>query len=863
MSMERGELPKRQPRKSELCDHCALPVPAGLVRPRGRQFCCAACEQVYAIIGELGMDHYYDLRDRFPGQKQPAVHRGRDYAEFGDKTFEELYVREVADDHHRTELYLEGVHCAACIWLVERIPSFCDGVIGARLDLGRSRLVIDWDPRCISLPAIACRLDSLGYPPHPFRGAQGEAAAQRERRDLWIRVAISGAVAGNVMMISFALYGGLFHGIDPTVHRVLRSAALLVSIPALVWGGGWFIRSALRALCNRRLHIDLPVSIGIIAGYAHGTWNVLRGEGDLYLDSVTMLIFLLLAGRLLERGQQRRAAEAAELLHTLAPSRATRIDRSPDGQEFESEVPVEALLPGARLRIRAGETIPADGVVCTGRSELDRSLLTGESLLVPIGQGDRVEAGCTNVSAALEVIVEQVGEESRIGKLLAAMEESARRRAPVVRLADRIAGVFVGAVLLAAVATAVIAARIDPTTAIDRTLALLIVTCPCALALATPLAVSAALGRAARRGILVRGGDVFERLRTPGIVWFDKTGTLTDGQLRRADWIGDSELELAVLAIESESHHPLARAFLPTFVGSIPRATSVGALEGGGITGTVGGNEIVIGSPRAVLAATDATPDHPLARSAEAHAREGSTPVLVARNGVLSGLAIFIDGLRDDSLDTVRAWQNRGWQVGILSGDDPAVAQAIGARLGLDPERCLGGVYPEGKLAQIENDLAAGSKTVMIGDGVNDAAALAAATVGIAIGGGAEAALRAADAFVLDRRLAGVAELLAGAARVIVTIRSNLAFSLLYNAVGASLAIGGVLSPIVAAVLMPLSSLTVVTISWRARTFPEPAARGPVSSGPSTLPAHLARADHMSQTGHLSQAQTGEVRTCP
>jgi len=793
-------------------------------------FCCTACEEVHAAIDSLGLGRFYELRDRLPGERRPALRRARGYEEFDDAAFERLHVRTLPSGARRVELFLEGVHCPACLWLVERIPHGLPGVRACRLDLGRSRAIVDWDPAEVRLSGIARRLDELGHPPHPFRGGAAARAAEKERRDLWVRLAISGACAGNVMLISFALYGGLFHGIEEEYRRVLRAAALLVSLPALIWGGGWFLRSACSALRRGRLHIDLPVSVGIVAGAAHGAWSTLAGRGELYLDSVTMLIFLLLGGRLLERGLERRAAEAAELLHSLAPARARRID-APEG---ERDLPLEALLPGMRVRVLAGETVPVDGTVRAGRSELDRSRMTGESRPVPVAPGERVEAGATNLAAALEIEVEQVGEESRLGRLLASMEESARRRAPIVRLADRLAGIFVAAVLLGALATALIAWPDGPGAAIDRALALLIVTCPCALALATPLAVSASLGRAARRGILVRGGDVLERLRRPGTIWFDKTGTLTRGRAERIAWEGDAALERAVAALEREVAHPLAEALRAPVEGPVPDATEVAPLEGGGVRGTVDGKEILVGAPRAVLAAIGAPTDHPLARAAAAHAAAGLTPVLVARDGALSGLAAVGDALRPEAESVISAFRARGWRVGILSGDDPATVAAVGARLGIPPELSLGGRTPEEKLAAIEAGAAA-EPTAMVGDGVNDAAALAAATVGIAIQGGAEAALRAADAFVLDRRLAGVADLLEGALGTVRTIRLGFAFSIFYNAIGAALAVSGHLHPLVAAVAMPLSSLTVLAIAWCARSFPVPASReepAPTTVGP-------------------------------
>jgi len=380
----------------------------------------------------------------------------------------------------------------------------------------------------------------------------------------------------------------------------------------------------------------------------------------------------------------------------------------------------------------------------------------------------------------------------------------------------------VAAVLVLAAATFALWARVDPSRALDHAAALLIVTCPCALGLATPLAVSAALGRAARAGFLIKGGDVLEKLTRPGRMWLDKTGTLTEGRAALLRWQGDEAVKPLVAAAEAHSSHPLARAVGRALGAPPPDArVEIHATHGGGIEATVDGRRLVVGSLDFVVGRVGEAPAA-LADAAGALAREGLTPVLVALDGRVVAAAGFGDPLRADAaaaLDRVRAL---GWRPGILSGDDPRIARAAGDRLGLDAPDCRGAVTPEDKLRTVLAGLAEGP-VVMIGDGVNDAAALAAATVGIAVAGGAEAALAAADVFVTRPGVARIAELLEGAQRAMRVVRRNLVFSLGYNLVGVTLAMTGVLDPLVAAILMPLSSLTVILSSYRARTFAPPA----------------------------------------
>ena len=798
------------------CAHCGLAVPPAAVDATApRQFCCEGCRAVWTILHEHGLERYYALRAGAAPAPAPAVDRL--YSELDDAGFQGRTCRPAPGGLLSTELYLEGVHCGACVWLVEKLPGLVPGVAEARLDLPRSQARVVWDPRTVPLSAIARRLGSLGYTPHPCRGLAAQAARRREDRAMLSRIGLSGAVAANVMGIAFALYGGMLDGMEPEFSAFFRWASLLLTIPSLIWGGGVFFRSAWSALSARTLGMDLPISIGLLAGFLHGVVNTVRGSGEVYFDSVTALIFLLLSGRYLQRRQQRAAGDAAELAASLYPTSARLLE---EGRV--REVPLETLVPGALVEVRAGDLVPADGVIAAGRSTVDLSLLSGESAPQGVRLGDRVHAGTLNLASRLEIRVERTGEDTRVGRLMALVDEHARRRAPIAQLADRISGHFVAVVLTLAAITFALWARIDPSRALDHAAALLIVTCPCALGLATPLAVSAAIGQAARAGFLVKGGDVLEKLTRPGRMWLDKTGTLTEGRATLVRWHGDESVKPLVAAAEAHSSHPLARAVLRA-LGEPPAGTRVEIREthGGGVEALADGRRLVVGSPEFVIGRVGGSSPAPaaaLVAAVGALAGEGLTPVLVAVDGRVVAAAGFGDPLRADAgaaLDRVRAL---GWRPGILSGDDARIARAAGDRLGLPAPDCRGGVSPEDKLQAV---LASGAEgpVVMIGDGVNDAAALAAATVGIAVAGGAEAALTAADVFVVRPGVGRIAELLDGARRTMRVVRRNLLFSLGYNVIGVTLAMTGVLNPLVAAILMPLSSLTVILSSYRARTF--------------------------------------------
>jgi P-type Cu2+ transporter len=793
------------------CAHCGLEVAAGRTDPTAsRQFCCDGCSTVWAVLHQSGLDQYYRLRS-LEGAK-PVQPSAKSYDELDDPALRATCCRPLPGGLLAAELYLEGVHCSACVWLVERLPSVVPGVAQATLDVGRSLVEIVFSPGETTLGAIARTLDSFGYPPHPRHGASEAERRRREDRALLVRIAVAGAAAGNAMLMAFALYGGAFAGIDPDHERLLRFGSLAVTVPAVLYSGSTFFRGALAAVRTRTPHVDLPLAIGIAAGFIHGAFSTLRGSGDVYFDSITILIFLLLSGRFIERRQTRAARDAAALLGSLAPSSARKLD-----ERGAHDVPIEALRVGDLVEIRAGEHVPADGVVVDGESSIDRSLLTGEARPERVGVGHRVHAGCVNLARRLQVEVEASGAATRVGKLVESMQRAAARRAPIVRLADRVAGKFVVAVLVAAAICFGSWLSIDPSRAIDHTIALLVVSCPCALGMATPLAVSAALGRAAKRGILIKGGEALEVLAHPGLLVFDKTGTLTEGRLRVVAWEGDRKLEPIVAAIEAHSAHPIAAALVRAHPGAGEHALAdVRQTLGGGLEAMLDGKPVVVGSPSFVAARVASVPDW-ASRAVATHAALAHTPVLVAVDGQVQAVAALGDPLRSDVPESLEALRGLGWELAILSGDHPDAVSAVGRQLGI--ARTMGGVSPEQKLELIERERAQGP-VVMVGDGVNDSAALSASSVGIAVHGGAEASLEAAHVFTTRGGIGPVVELIAASGRTLAVIRRGIAFSLLYNLVGVALALAGLLEPLLAAVLMPLSSLTVISNAYRSRTFP-------------------------------------------
>ncbi|MBP6442391.1 MAG: heavy metal translocating P-type ATPase [Gemmatimonadales bacterium] len=804
------------------CTHCGLAVPPALLTSDGAaSFCCSGCETAYGIVQQSGLGQYYAFRER----RETAVQSsGHSFEEFDHPAFAELYVQATADGRAITELYLEGVHCASCVWLVERVPLLLPGVVRAELDVRRALARIEWDPQQLPLSQVARTLDQLGYTPHPFRGVARDAMRRREDRAMLTRIGVAGAIAGNVMLPALALYSGEFAGMEAAYEGLFRWVSLGLTIPAMLFPGRVFFTGALAALRTRRLHMDLPIALALGAGFVRGAINTVADSGPIYFDGVTILIFALLTGRFLQQRGQRAAADAAELLYSLSPDSARVVTE--DGSE--RTMPAAALLPGMSVRVRAGESFPADGTIIDGTTSVNAALLTGESRPVTAATGDVVHAGTLNVAAPVTVRIEEAGATSRLARLLRQVEESSARRAPVVAMADRMAGIFVAVVLALAVVTFALWVGRDDVAAWDNAIALLIVTCPCALALATPLAVTVAVGRAARAGIYIKGGDALEQLSRPGHLVLDKTGTVTEGRTALVAWHGDPSVQAMVLALEAGSSHPLADGFRRAWPDlQPPSAESVTHVIGGGIRGVVDGRDVLVGSPRFVM--TEAEGGDLLLATLRGRAL---TPVLVAVDGVVVAAAGLGDRVRDGAAEALGALRRRGWRTTLLSGDDPAVAAEVGAALGFAADEAIGGATPEEKLARITAWRAEGGTVVMVGDGVNDAAAIAAAHVGIGVHGGAEACLATADVYLTSPGLAPLVGLMTGAERTIHVIRRNMVWALMYNLAGVVLAMSGTISPLIAAIMMPASSLTVVLGSWLGRTFAPMAGAAPSGAVP-------------------------------
>jgi Cu2+-exporting ATPase len=807
------------PREEVTCTHCQLAVPAGLIEPGAEhQFCCNGCKAVWNLLNTHGLQSFYTLCTQLNSTPYRAGGSDDDFSEFDDPIFGDRHIRALGVNLVEARLLLEGIHCAACIWLIEKLPQLVPGVIEARAQLVGGTVTLRWNPQLIKLSAIARHVSQLGYRPYPLTDETQDELSRRETRRQLLRIAIAGACAGNGMLIAFALYGSLFAAMAAEHVTLLRYASAAVGLLALAWPGATFFTGAWQALKTRTPHMDVTLALGLTAGGVMGAVNTLRGAGEIYFDSLGMLVFVLLIGRFLQYRQQRRAAQSVVLLRSLTPRSAHRVNADGTVQR----VPLEALRENDLVEVRAGDLVPADGIIASGASTLDQSLLTGESRGLPVQAGDAITAGATNHGAVLRVRVTAVGRATRIGRLLDLVETTSQARVPIVALANRVAGYFLYLILALAVTTLCLWWGRSPDLALEHTIALLVVACPCALGLATPLTIAVAQGRAARQSILIRNGEVFELLARPGMLWLDKTGTVTEGKLTLRAWYGDDSVMPHVLALEHGIVHPLADCLINGLRGQLgtaplPRVDDQRFEPGRGVRGTIDGRSYLIGTRQFLVengCDLRAEADWPVTHVLNA----GWTPIYVAAAHRLVALAVVGDRLREDSQRALLLLRAAGWQLGLLSGDHPAIVAQVATSLGIPPERARGGVLPEDKLALVRA-AAAGHPVVMVGDGVNDAAALAAASVGVAVLGGAEASLHAAHVYLGRPGLIPLVELVQGSRRALRAIRVGLAVSLAYNLSAVTLAVFGAITPLVAAVLMPISSLTVTFLAVAQPSF--------------------------------------------
>ncbi len=800
----------------QTCFHCGLPVPRGshyraVIDGQSQPMCCPGCQAVAEGIVAAGLTDFYRYRTEPSRTAQALVPDALRQLELYDRPeIQQTFVSVDPQNLRDASLILEGIVCAACVWLNERHVGRLPGVVEFNVNYTTHRAHVKWDDSRIHLSEILRAISSIGYIAHPFDPGRQEAVYKRERTQALRRIAVAALCMMQVMMLAVALYAGAYQGIDASLEQFLRWVSLLLALPVILYSAQPFFQSAWRDLRLRQLGMDVPVSLAIGGAFVASAWHTAVGQGEIYFDSVTMFSFFLLTGRYLEMIARHRAGQAAEELVRLLPATATRV--TDDGDEM---VAVAELVPGDRVRIRPGETVPADGAVIDGISSVDEALLTGESLPQPRRSGDALVGGTLNIESPLVMRVDKVGADTVLSAIVRLLDRAQTEKPRLAQLADRVAGWFVGALLLLAIAVAWYWWQTDPTRAFAITLSVLVVTCPCALSLATPVALTAATGALTRLGVLTTRSHALETLARVTHIVFDKTGTLTEGRLHltrvvRLGALTRDRCQALAAALEQGSEHPLAHALLSVAGDVRLSASDQRAVPGEGLEGRVQGTTYRIGTRAFVLGLGGRAVELPDA----VRNTVGTVIYLGDARGLLAAF-LFDDRIRDGAAEAVTRLQQLGIEVQLLSGDGNGPVTRVAETLGIDTAEAR--LKPADKLARLQALQQQGAIVGMIGDGVNDAPVLAAAQVSVAMGSGTQLAAAAADMVLLSESLPHLAEAVQMARRTRAIIRQNLGWAILYNIVAVPLAVMGLVAPWMAAIGMSASSLLVVLNAQRLR----------------------------------------------
>ena len=764
------------------------------------------------MIVDSGNTDYYRHRTAFPATIQPQDVEQvlRQLQLFDLPEIQRSFVKAGAGPVREAALILEGIVCAACIWLNERHLLQLPGVLAVEINFSTHRARVQWDNDKIQLSAILQAIRDIGYAAHPFDPQRQEQVFMRERARSQRRLAIAGLGMMQVMMYAIPVYVAEPGSMTWDIEALMRWASLMLTMPVVFYSAGPFFQGAWRDLRSRRLGMDVPVALGIGAAFAASLWATLTHSGEVYFDSITMFVFFLLVGRYLEMGVRRKSAAALETLAKLIPAVAHRFCDYPVDQTTEV-VPVSQLAAHDTIMIKPGETIPADGIVLTGQSEADESLLTGESRARAKSAGDRLVGGAINISGPLVMRVERVGTDTLHAGILRLLDRAQAEKPHIAQLADRFAGGFVFALLLVAGAVALAWSVVDPARAFWITVSVLVVTCPCALSLATPAALTAATGRLTRMGLLITRGHALETLAKVSHVIFDKTGTLTLGHpvLRNTILFGNESVarcRTLASSLEAMSEHPVARALHDTGLPNLA-AFEIRNIGGQGLEGVIDGRRLRLGRPEFVAQL------HRQPLPAKCDLLDDETQI--ALGSEQGWLCVFLlgDQLRSDALQAVTRLKQLGIEVSLLSGDGVTTVQRTAERLGIT--QFAGQLLPQDKLEHLRVLQAQGAVVAMVGDGVNDAPVLAAAQVSMAVGQGAEVAQASADMVMMNGQLERLADAIVVARQTANVIRQNLGWAALYNLAAIPAAALGFVTPWMAGIGMSASSLLVVLNALR------------------------------------------------
>lgn len=793
--------PTRPPSHRTHCLHCNEPLAAGGLGSSGidGRFCCSGCAAAFAIIRGLGLDDYYRRRVIDPHQRPIKPDEEPPAVEYV------AYAREEADGTRSLSLMIEGIHCGACVWLIETVLAREPGVVSARVNMTTRRLALTWDPNKTDADTLAASVTRLGYHLVPYDPALIGRAGERQEAHMLRALAVAGFATGNVMLLSVAVWAGHFQGMGSATRDLLHWISALIALPAIAYAIRPFLQSALAAVRAGGVNMDVPISLAVILASGMSLHQTIVGAEHAYFDSAAALLFFLLIGRYLDLRARGKARSAAEHLMTLGATAISILD--PSGRR--RLVPPAQVRAGMTAFVVAGERIGIDGVVRAGTSDIDTGLINGESVPAGVAPGSRVFAGTFNLSGPLTIEVTAVGENTLLAEIARLMEAAEQGRGRYVALADRVARYYGPVVHILAATTFAgwwLIGGIPWQGALLNAIAVLIITCPCALALAVPAVQVIASGRLLRQGILIKTGTALERLAAADMVALDKTGTLTEG---RPELIATQPIDRALLAeaaaLAAASKHPLARALIQAAAAAGLRAEpapDVREIPGSGLEIESLGGPVRLGNRTFCGIDSCLAEDH-----------EPGPELWFVRPRMRPVRFVFRDRLRADAAAVVSGMRTRGLGVILLSGDRRGAVAAVAADVGISTWHA--GCRPADKCRLLEKEAQAGRRVLMIGDGLNDAPALAAAHVSMSPSSAVDLSQTAADLVFQGNRLEPVLEALDVAHRASRLVKQNFALTFAYNILTIPLAVAGLVIPLVAAIAMSTSSLIVIVNALR------------------------------------------------